>query len=42
MSTRVVRFMEKHVGVQVRDTDQQGKKQAKIITKNIVCREVLS
>ena len=26
----------------VKDTDQQGKMQAKIVTKNIVCREVLS
>ena len=30
------------VRVQVNDTDQQGKKQAKIVTKNIVCCEVLS
>ena len=30
------------VRVKVKDTDQQGKMQAKIVTKNIVCREVLS
>ena len=30
------------VRVKVKDTDQQGKMQAKIVTKNTVCREVLS
>ena len=28
------------IRVQVKDTDQQGKKQAKIVAKNIVCHEV--
>ena len=30
-----------HVRLQVKDTDQQGKKQAKIVTKNIICHAVL-
>ena len=30
------------VRVKVKDTNQQGKMQANIVTKNIVCREVLS